>query len=150
MQPAAVADQSLKSRLQELREEGIVDAEEEEPTTHHMPSDPCRNDTTDDHDPVGADMAMGQSEEPTVAVTPQESAPKPRFFTSNNERRFSKQKPAETTQAESHLAEPTTQHASGTKVPTHAFSRPKPGDFSYRRRRPDVSALRRIIESLND
>ena len=30
-----------------------------------------------------------------------------------------------------------------------SFSNPKPGNFSYRRRRPDVNALREIMESLN-
>ena len=33
--------------------------------------------------------------------------------------------------------------------PTLSFSKPKPGNFSYRRRRPDVNALREIILSLN-
>ena len=33
--------------------------------------------------------------------------------------------------------------------PTPSFSRPKPGDFSFRRRRPDVNALRDILLSLN-
>ena len=38
----------------------------------------------------------------------------------------------------------------GAKTKTSSFSKPKPGNFSYRRRKPDISALRHILSSLND
>ena len=34
--------------------------------------------------------------------------------------------------------------------PTLSFSNPRPGNFSYRRRRPDVNALRQILLTLNE
>ena len=38
----------------------------------------------------------------------------------------------------------------GAKRKTLSFSKPKPGNFSYRRRKPDISALRQILSSLNN
>ena len=46
--------------------------------------------------------------------------------------------------------EPTTKPQTPAKPKTLSFSNPKPGNFSYRRRKPDINALRAIIESLND
>ena len=37
----------------------------------------------------------------------------------------------------------------GAKKGVPSFSRPKPGNFSYRRRRPDINALKRILINLN-
>ena len=37
----------------------------------------------------------------------------------------------------------------GAKEKVHSFSNPKKGNFSYRRRRPDVNALRLILNNLN-
>ena len=40
-----------------------------------------------------------------------------------------------------------TQQQGGVKK-TLSFSNPKPGNFSYRRRRPDINALRKILTSI--
>ena len=40
------------------------------------------------------------------------------------------------------------QKQGGAREKTLSFSKPKPGNFSYRRRRPDVNALRDILNSL--
>ena len=38
----------------------------------------------------------------------------------------------------------------GAKTRVHSFSNPQKGNFSYRRRRPDVSALNELLKTLND
>ena len=38
----------------------------------------------------------------------------------------------------------------GAKRKPLSFSKPKPGNFSYRRRKPDISALRHILSNLNN
>ena len=61
-----------------------------------------------------------------------------RFFTKNSERKFSKDGPQPRPQPKSSTTPP-------AKPRTLSFSNPKPGNFSFRRRKPDVNALFNLI-----
>ena len=74
-------------------------------------------------------------------------APNPRRFTSKRQRTFSDRGgPVPHFQANNDPSPDIGQRPKSTL----SFSNPKPGNFSYRRRRPDVNALRQLLLTLND
>ena len=82
-------------------------------------------------------------------------APNPRRFTSKRQRTFSNRGgPVPHFQANNDPPPDDDNQISpdiGQRPkPTLSFSNPKPGNFSYRRRRPDVNALRQLLLTLND
>ena len=80
-------------------------------------------------------------------------APNPRRFTTRRERTFSNRGGSIQFQSDDNPpANADSQHSSNIGQRSHQqrlFSKPQPGNFSYRRRRPDVNALREILLSLN-
>ena len=78
-------------------------------------------------------------------------APIPRRFTSRRERTFSNRGgPVPQIQADNPDNEEPSPNIDQQPRQTRLFSDPKPGNFSYRRRRPDVNALRQLLLTLND
>ena len=149
LDPDVFDDETLDNRLQDLRradrpansDSQQTQSDVPDPFDGHCPTDPnltaCQCERA--HDPA-APCNAGPA--PTPAPAPAPTPSRPRFFTTNSERKFSK-----TNESETRPKGPSNPVASNSK--THSFSNPKPGDFSYRRRRPDVSALREILQSLN-
>ena len=81
-------------------------------------------------------------------------APSPRRFTSRRQRTFSNRGgPVPQLQLNENPPPDDNQQLSpnvGQRPrPTRTFSNPKPGNFSYRRRKPDVNALRQLLLTLN-
>ena len=135
------ADSSLTRRLQELAHEGVVDRDEVDPPTNPEPAS-----LEGDNLPDGAEPGpeIQQDKQRVESTAQPDATPRPRFFTSDSERKFSKQKGV----TKPRLDGTPTQSSPPPKRKTHSFSNPKPGDFSYRRRKPDINALRSIMESL--
>ena len=82
-------------------------------------------------------------------------APNPRRFTSKRQRTFSNRGGPVPQFQPSNDPPPNDDHQLSPNIgqrpkPTRTFSNPKPGNFSYRRRRPDVNALRQILLTLNE
>ena len=103
------------------------------------------------HDPLLDPPAAPMSSSPPV---PAPSAPGPaRRFTSRQDRNFSSRGgPVPDLWQEGSSRQPTngSRDLGGAPPPPKrvlSFSKPHPGNFSYQRRRPDVSALRAIIQS---
>ena len=119
--------------------EPVADTEPEVPAVDPSPSDE-------------APRQPSPNNTPAPPVTPPRSAPT-RTFTSHQERTFSRRggpvpaldivhpqrSPAARSQNQG--GEP------GPRTRVLSFSNPKPGNFSHRRRRPDISALNAIIRS---
>ena len=149
LDPDIFDDETLDNRLQDLRQNDQpanndsqrAQSDVPDPFDGHCPTDPnlaaCQCERPHD---LAAPCNAGPA--PTPAPVPAPAPSRPRFFTKNSERKFSR-----TIESESRPEGPTNPVA--TKSNTRSFSNPKPGDFSYRRRRPDVSALREILLSLN-
>ena len=136
----------------ELCQEGIADTEEDNPAANTNPepsegSNPPEGQIASELPELSP--APHQNEQPQGTAIPRTAPPTPRFFTSNSERKFSKQKTKKVTPAVTDPSGPPTNTQKHTEQASHTFSRPKPGDFSHQRRKPDINALRRILESLD-
>ena len=127
LDPEIFDDETLDNRLQDLRATPQANDETADPFDGHTPAD--------------NNLAPCQCDPPEDPNAPCNKTP--RFFTSNNERKFSK------TPSKLASKEQTNPLPPAPRPKTLTFSNPKPGDFSYRRRKPDVNALREILESLN-
>ena len=125
--PVDSEDEHL-SRLRRLRTPAIPSDDESaqgspDPFDGHVPSDP--------------NLAPCQCDPPDAPNAPCNSGPV-RFFTKDSERRFSKTTPSAAPPPASSTVPP-------AKSRTLSFSKPKPGNFSYRRKRPDVNAFFDIL-----
>ena len=125
--PVDSEDEHL-SRLRRLRAPVISSDDESaqdssDPFDGHVPSDP--------------NLAPCQCDPPDAPSAPCNSGPV-RFFTKNSERKFSKAAPPAAPPPESSTVPP-------ARSRTLSFSRPKPGNFSYRRRKPDVNAFFNLV-----
>ena len=127
------------SRLRRLRR-NTVDSDSENPNsnqpTQTPPSTADVPDPFEGHAPPNENLSSCPCEEPTA---PCNDAP-PRFFTKNNERTFSKRR-----HEPSRPRPDETANQPSTRPRTLSFSNPKPGNFSYRRKRPDVNAFYNLI-----
>ena len=95
---------------------------------------------TPDQTPMNRDNRPTLTEKPVPRPgEPQTSTtPGPRFFTNSRQRTFSNRGgPVPQIQTDGGLQ----------SKPPHTFSAPKPGNFSYRRRRPDINALQSAIRN---
>ena len=133
-------DEHLR-RLRRLRTPTTVtDAEPSVPPAATTPSTPATEETQDPfdgHTPADPNLAPCQCEPPSNPTAPCNAGP-PRFFTKNSQRKFSKQPTTTNSRPDGPTNPPATQQR------TLSFSRPKPGNFSYRRK-PDVNAFFNII-----
>ena len=136
-------DEQLR-RLRRLRATPRVDSDDETPSPSSaaspspQPSGASAEDPFDGHTPSDPNLAPCQCDPPENPDAPCNTGP--RFFTKKSERKFSKprEKPAE-----SRPQGPPNPSSSHKK--TLSFSNPRPGHFSYRRRKPDVNALFNLI-----
>ena len=132
-------DEHLR-RLRRLRTPA-VDSESEVSSTPDAPPPPSTPDETrdpfDGHTPSDPNLAPCQCEPPDNPNTPCNSGPT-RFFTKESERKFSKRPRGP---AESRLDRP----AIPPQPRQRFFSNPKPGNFSFQRKRPDVNAVFNLI-----
>ena len=90
----------------------------------------------------------GCPDDPNLAIDPTPPRDWPDWITS----RPSHSQEARARQLDSNVASDQTENnqpqQEGAKKKTLSFSKPKPGNFSYRRRRPDINALREILQSI--
>ena len=136
-------DEQLR-RLRRLRATPRVNSDDETPSPSSaaspspQPSGASAEDPFDGHTPSDPNLAPCQCDPPENPDAPCNTGP--RFFTKKSERKFSKprEKPAE-----SRPQGPPNPSSSHKK--TLSFSNPRPGHFSYRRRKPDVNALFNLI-----
>ena len=129
-------DEHLR-RLKRLRTPAIESGSESPPTddpaTPASPGSPSDNsDPFDGHVPAAKKLSPCPCDEPSAPCNEP-----PRFFTKQSERKFSKQKVPDVRQPEE-PKNPT------PRPKTFSFSKPKPGNFSYRKR-PDVNAFFNLI-----
>ena len=122
-------------RLRRLRTPARIESDDE-PSTPAAPSEIPSDDPFDGHTPADENLAPCQCDPPDNPAAPCNSGP--RFFTKEHERKFSKQKGS----AESGPKGPSNPPSSRPR--TLSFSKPRPGNFSYRKR-PDVNALFNLI-----
>ena len=136
-------DEQLR-RLRRLRTAPRVDSDDETPVPSSaaspspQPSGASAEDPFDGHTPSDPNLAPCQCDPPENPDAPCNTGP--RFFTKKSERKFSKPR---VKPAESRPQGPPNPTSSQKK--TLSFSNPKPGHFSYRRRKPDVNALFNLI-----
>ena len=134
--PVDSEDEHL-SRLRRLRDPVITSDDDSNdanasPPRQNSPADSDVPDPFDGHVPATVKkIAPCPCPEPAAPC----NARPARFFTKNNERKFSKSKPPQ----------PETSTTPPAKPRTLSFSRPKPGNFSYRRKKPDVNAFLDLV-----
>ena len=116
-------------------------------------TDPASVDPFDGHVPADPNLTPCPCEPPAGPCLPEAAPTVTRTFTSRQERNFSNRGgpvPIATQQQPTQPPAAGTQNQGGappTRNRVLSFSNPRPGDFSFRRRRPDVSALNAIIRS---
>ena len=113
--------------------------------TQGLPTSPNPQSPAEGNDATGGSQGLPVPEsEPPTRVAPM-------TFTSRQQRHFSNQGgPVPTLALNQAGREPGTETSEQGGVPRRrvlSFSKPQPGNFSHRRRRPDVSALNDIIRS---
>ena len=137
-------DEHLR-RLRRLRTPAI-DSDSEETGADLPPSTPPNSsspptasdipDPFDGHVPAAKKLSPCPCDEPAAPC----NAGPTRFFTKESERRFSKRRQGP---SDSRPSDPQNPPTSRPRV--LSFSNPKPGNFSFRRRRPDVNAFYDLI-----
>ena len=129
-------------------------------SNHGAPGETASQDPTETN-PVAEETCLTSGQDPAMPdsspasprshVTPTVPV-RARVFTSREERTFSNRGgpvPVPAPEQPSQRPAAATQHQGGVPVRRRvlSFSKPQPGNFSHRRRRPDVSALNAVIQS---
>ena len=116
-------------------------------------TDPSSLDPFDGHVPADPNLTPCPCDPPAGTCLPPPAPTATRAFTSREERNFSNRGgpvPAFTEDQPSQSSTAETRNQGGARQARNrvlSFSNPRPGNFSFRRRRPDVSALNAIIRS---
>ena len=139
-------------RLRRLRNWGPSDDEssnEENPPPSPppvaVPAPPARMETVDDplggHIPADENLTACPCDPPTGPCEAPKFDPPRRTFTTQRQRTFSNRGGPVPPFPSENNRNPSTSH----QQPNRHFSNPKPGNFSYRRRKPDVNAFFNIL-----
>ena len=112
-----------------------------EPTCAQPSPTPSRVVTQSSPDPSQGD---NDNDFPPASQSP---PPSPVILSRPSHSQEARARQIETSSEMTESNQPQNQGGEGKK--THSFSRPKPGNFSYRRRRPDINALREILNSIH-
>ena len=119
---------------------------------HSPPASPQPSipDPHDGHTPPNENLAACPCDPPAGPC-----APNPRHFTTRRQRTFSNRGGPIPEFQENNDPPPNNDNSSSPNIgqrpkQTLSFSKPNPKNFSYRRRRPDVNALRQMLLTLNE
>ena len=146
--PTQTQIQITDDPLRRLRNEGIVDSDNDSDGDTQPPAPETTNVQPDIAPEAGFPVATEEPAPTGLAQHQTNRQPgRPRFFTTNAERKFSKERRPSTALAPTSAPTPTptpTPRGPTISVP-RTFSKPTPSNFSYRRPRPDINALRRLM-----